>query len=51
MILSLGQYKSHQSRQAAAKCVVAIGRRFPDTVAKHFLDASKEFCEDQVSQW
>lgn len=48
MTLQLGQYAYHRSRNAAQLFVQAAAARFPDDVAKSFLEASKELCEKQT---
>lgn len=45
MTLSLGQYVYPQSRHAADLFVQAAAKRFPDSVVKFFIDASKDVCE------
>lgn len=45
MTLSLGQYVYPQSRHAADLFVQAAAKRFPDSVANHFIEASKDLCE------
>mgnify|MGYP001800863937 CR=1 FL=1 len=47
MTLSLGQYTTSKSRNAAVGFVKDAAYKYPSSVAKHFVEGTKDFCEKQ----